>query len=168
MLFIHKHKYIHTLAQHIQHTHTHTHTHTQHTHNTQHTHTTHNTLIQHMPYLHNTLSSFLLCNITQIYTIIIRSMENIRYFSFLITLLSWWHMWPDLRKATFYAHNIKTHFSPLNNSCTHWLRIQVGIDAESYPGCFSCGLFLRPVRRPRVLGWPSDGYISPWQADSRL
>ena len=25
---------------------------------------------------------------------------------------------PDLRKATFHAHNIKTHFSPLNDSCT--------------------------------------------------
>ena len=69
-------------------------------------------------------------------------------------------MWPDLRKATFHAHNIKTHFSPLNDSCTRWLTIQAGIDAQSYTGCFCCGLFLGPVRRPRVFGWPSNGYIS--------
>ena len=77
-------------------------------------------------------------------------------------------MWPDLRKATFHTYNIKIHFSPSNNSCTHWLTIQAGIDAESCVGCFCCGLFLRPVRCPRVLGSSSNGYISPWQADSRL
>ena len=38
-------------------------------------------------------------------------------------------MWPDLRKATFHAHNIMTHFSPLNDSCTHWLIIQAVMDA---------------------------------------
>ena len=74
----------------------------------------------------------------------------------------------DLRKATFHTNDIKTHFSPLNDSCTRWLTIQAGIDAESYLGYFYCGLFLRPVRRPRVLGSPSNGYISPWQADSQL
>ena len=78
------------------------------------------------------------------------------------------HLWPDLRKAGFHAHNSKTHFSPSNNSCTRWLTIQPGVDAESCPGCFCCGLFLRLVRRPRVYGSPSNGCISPWQADSWL
>ena len=78
------------------------------------------------------------------------------------------YMWPDLRKAGFHAHNSKTHFSPSNNSCTRWLTIQPGIDAESCPGCFCCGLFLRLDRRPRVYGSPSNGCISPWQADSWL
>ena len=36
------------------------------------------------------------------------------------------HMWPDLRKAGFHAHNSKAHFSPSNNSCTRWLTIQPG------------------------------------------
>ena len=70
-------------------------------------------------------------------------------------------MWPHLRKAGFHAHNSKTHFSPSNNGCTRWLTIQPGIDAESCPGCFCCGLFLRLVRRPRVYGSPSNGCISP-------
>ena len=69
-------------------------------------------------------------------------------------------MWPDLRKAFFHAHNSNTHFSPSNNSCTHWLTIQPGIDAENWPGCFCCGLFLRIVRYPRVYGSPSNGCMS--------
>ena len=72
-------------------------------------------------------------------------------------------MWLDLRKAGFHTHNSKTHFSPSNNSCTRWLIIQPGIDAESCPGCFCCGLFLRLVRRPGVYGLPSNRCISPWQ-----
>ena len=78
------------------------------------------------------------------------------------------YMWPDLRKAGFHAHNSKTHFSPSNVSCTRWLTIQPGIDAESCPGCFCCGLFLTLVRHPWVYGSPSNGCISPWQADSWL
>ena len=98
---------------------------------------------------------------------------SIRSWSDMLNGLPWLQlaksqMWPDLRKATFHAHNIKTHFSPLNDSCTRWLTIQAGIDAESYHGCFCCGLFLRPVRHPWVLGSPSNGYVSPWQADSWL
>ena len=55
-------------------------------------------------------------------------------------------MWPYLRKAGIHTLNSKTHISPLNNSCTRWLTIQAGIDAESCPGCVSCGLFLRLFR----------------------
>ena len=69
-------------------------------------------------------------------------------------------MWPDLRKHTFHAHNSMTHFSPLNDSCIRWLTIQASIDAESCLGWFCCGLSLRLVRCPRVLGSPSSGSIS--------
>ena len=79
-----------------------------------------------------------------------------------------YNMWPDLRKAAFYAYNSKTHFSPSNNSCTCWLTIQPGIDAESCLGCFCCGLFLRLVRHPRVFESPSNCCISLWQADNWL
>ena len=37
------------------------------------------------------------------------------------------------------THN-KTHFTPSNNSCTHWLTIQPDICTESCPGCFCYGL----------------------------
>ena len=76
------------------------------------------------------------------------------------------HMWPEMRKTGFHTHSSKTHFSPSNDSCTHWLTIQAGIDTESCPGCFCCSLFMRLVIRPRALGLPSNGCISPWQADS--
>ena len=67
------------------------------------------------------------------------------------------NMWPDLRKASFYVHNSKTHF---HNSCTCWQTIQPGIDAESFPRWFCCVLFLRLFRHPWVLGFPSNGCIS--------
>ena len=84
----------------------------------------------------------------------------------------WWqlvlvHMWPDLRKAGFHAHNSKTHFSPSNNSRTRWLTIQPGIDAESWPGCFCCGLFLSDIHECTGR-LQMAAYISPWQADSCL
>ena len=78
------------------------------------------------------------------------------------------YLWPDLRKASCHAHNNKTHFSPSNDRCTCWLTIQPGIDSKSCPGCFCCGLFLRLVRCPRVFWSPSNGCMSPWQADSWL
>ena len=37
---------------------------------------------------------------------------------------------------------------------------QAGISAESYPGCFCCGLFLSPVICPQVLGWSLNDSIS--------
>ena len=54
-----------------------------------------------------------------------------------------------------YTHNKKTHFSPSNDSCTHWLTIQPGIDTENCSGCFCCYLLLRLVRCPRMLGLSS-------------
>ena len=41
------------------------------------------------------------------------------------------------------------------NSCT------AGIGTESCPSCFCCGLFLRLIRRPWMLGWSLNGFISP-------
>ena len=69
----------------------------------------------------------------------------------------------DLRKATFHTHTHTTarHISASNNSCTHQLTIQAGIRTESCSGCFCCGLFLRLVICPRVLGWSLNGSISP-------
>ena len=82
------------------------------------------------------------------------------------------HLWPDLRKAGFHAHNSKTHFSPSNNGCTRWLTIQPGIDAESSPGCFCCGLFLRFVSEACQMSTSVRVAFKrlhiPWQADSWL
>ena len=69
-------------------------------------------------------------------------------------------MWTDLREAGCQVHNGKSHFSPSNNSCTHWLTIQASIDVESCLSYFNCGLFLNLVRCPWVLGSPSNGSIS--------
>ena len=46
-------------------------------------------------------------------------------------------MWPDLRKPTFHEHNSKTHFSPSNDSCTHYLTIQAGIGAKVAQAAFA-------------------------------
>ena len=73
------------------------------------------------------------------------------------SLVSKVYMWPDLRKTSFHVHNSKTHFSPSNSSCSRWLTIQPGIDAESCLDCFCCSLFLRLVWHPRVYGSPSNG-----------
>ena len=66
-----------------------------------------------------------------------------------------------LRKAAFHAHNIKTHFSPSNDSCTYQLTIHPSIDAESCPGYFCCGLFLRLFRCTQVLRSSSNSSIFP-------
>ena len=36
----------------------------------------------------------------------------------------------------------------------HLLTIQAGVDDESCPACFCCGLFLKLVRHPQLLGTP--------------
>ena len=48
---------------------------------------------------------------------------------------------PDLRKVTFHAHNSKTHFSLSNDSCTHQLTIQPGIDGEVVQPPFAVACF---------------------------
>ena len=80
------------------------------------------------------------------------------------------HMWPDLLKGVLYTYSFKKHFSlPLvsfiNGPTAHVFNI-----AEGQTVCFHSGLFLKPVhvRYPWVPGWPLNGPIFPWQADSRL
>ena len=62
------------------------------------------------------------------------------------------HMWPDLPKPTTYAHNGKERFSPPIDRSINKLTNSHNTTATSWLVCFSWGLFLRPVRRPRVLG----------------
>ena len=63
-------------------------------------------------------------------------------------------------RHTFHHQTIVVHYK---------LRtIKAGIDAESFPGWFCCGLFLRLVRHPRVFRLPSTRSVSPWKADRRL
>ena len=73
-----------------------------------------------------------------------------------------------IEKHHFPHTHQQTSFSPSNDSFTHQLTIQPGINAGSFLVCFCCGLFLRLLRHPRVLGSPSNGSISPWQEDSWL
>ena len=63
-------------------------------------------------------------------------------------------MWPDLRKSATYAHNDKEWFSSPINSSINILSNYHNTTAKGSLVCFLWGLFLRPVRRPRVLGWP--------------
>ena len=66
------------------------------------------------------------------------------------------HVWPGLRKAGFHAHNSITHVAPSNDSCTHWLTIQAGIDVDTCLGYFCCSLLLRNISCSSVLGSPSN------------
>ena len=50
-------------------------------------------------------------------------------------------------------------FSLSHDSCTHYLTIQESINVESYSGCFYCGLFLRLVKRPQVVGWSLNKWL---------
>ena len=50
-------------------------------------------------------------------------------------------MWLDLKKATFDTHNIKTHFSSSNDSCTLYLTIWYGTDVESCLAAFAQACF---------------------------
>ena len=61
-------------------------------------------------------------------------------------------MWPDLPKPATYAHNGKERFSPTIDRSINKLTNCHNTTATSWLVCFSWGLFLRPVRRPRVLG----------------
>ena len=62
------------------------------------------------------------------------------------------YMWPDLPKPTTYTHNGKERFSSPIDSSINKLTNCHNTTATSWLVCFFWGLFLRPVRRPRVLG----------------
>ena len=63
-------------------------------------------------------------------------------------------LWPALPKPTTYAHHINEQFSPSMDSSINKLTNCQYTTAKCWQVCFSWGLFLRPVRRPRVLECP--------------
>ena len=63
-------------------------------------------------------------------------------------------MWPDLPKPSTYAHHGKEQFSSWMDSSINKLTIYQYTTAKCSWVCFCWGLFLRPVRRPRVFGCP--------------
>ena len=62
------------------------------------------------------------------------------------------HMWPALPKPATYTHHVKEQFSPSMDSSINELTNCQYTTAKCWLVCFCWGLFLRPVRRPRVLG----------------
>ena len=63
-------------------------------------------------------------------------------------------MWPALPKPTTYAHHVKEQFSPsMDSSINKLTNCQYTTD-KCWRVCFCWGLFLRPVRHPRVPGCP--------------
>ena len=64
------------------------------------------------------------------------------------------YMWPALPKPAIYAHYVKEQFSPSMDSSINKLTNYQYTTAKCWQVCFCWGLFLRPVRRPRVLGCP--------------
>ena len=79
-----------------------------------------------------------------------------------------YRMWPDLPKGVLCMHSYKTHFSLPSVSYINAPTWHLFNAAESWTVCFHSGLFLKPVWHREVLGWPLNGPIFPWQADSRL
>ena len=65
-------------------------------------------------------------------------------------------------------HSFKTHISLPFVSYINAPTAHLFNTAEGWTVCFHSGLFLQSVWRPRVLGWPSNNPIFPWQADSQL
>ena len=79
-----------------------------------------------------------------------------------------YHMWPDLPKDVLCMHSYNTHFSLPSVSYINAPTGHLFNAAEVLTVCFHSGLFLKLVWHPEVLGWPLNGPIFPWQADSRL
>ena len=67
-----------------------------------------------------------------------------------------------------YTCTVSRHFSSPSVSYINTPIAQVFNAAEGWTVYFHSGLFLNPVRCPWVLGWPSNGPVFPWQADSWL
>ena len=78
------------------------------------------------------------------------------------------NLWPDLPKGVLHTHHFKTHFSLPFDSYINGPTAHVFNTAEGGTICFQSSLFLEPVWHSKVLGWPSNGPIFPWQAESRL
>ena len=65
-----------------------------------------------------------------------------------------------ISRHTFHHHLLATY---INAPTAH-----VFNTAESWTVCFHSGPFLKSVWHPQVLGWPLNGPIFFWQADSWL
>ena len=94
------------------------------------------------------------------------ALRSLLFLNFVNDML--FQMWPDLPVGVLYTHSFKIYFSSpslsyINAPTAHLFNI-----AEGWTVCFHVGLFLKPVWCPWVLGWPLNGPIFPWQADSRL
>ena len=59
-------------------------------------------------------------------------------------------------------------FSSLSVSHINAEAADVFNTAKGWKVCFHTGLLLKPLWRARVLRWPVNGPIFPWQADSQL
>ena len=72
----------------------------------------------------------------------------------------WYHMWLDLRKAGFHAHNGRPRFPLLIHSPIHRLTFHASLSAKNLPVCFCWGLFCRPSDVPPCArgGWASQCY----------
>ena len=78
------------------------------------------------------------------------------------------YLWPDLTKAGFDAHSKHAHFSPPIDGFIHQLTIDGYFTVHSSSVCFSRGLFLWPVWRPRVHGYSLNGPGAGWQVANWL
>ena len=70
------------------------------------------------------------------------------------------NMWPALPKPATYAHHVNERFSPSMVSSIYKLTNCQYTTAKCWQVCFCWGLFLRPVRRPRVLRCPLN--VTGW------
>ena len=64
------------------------------------------------------------------------------------------YLWPALPKPATYAHHVNEQFSLSMDSSINKLTNCQYTTAKYWQVCFCWGLFLRPVRHPRVLGCP--------------
>ena len=78
------------------------------------------------------------------------------------------YMWPDLPKPATYAHHVNEQFSPSMDSSMNKLTNCQYTIAKCWQVCSCWGLFLRPVRRPRVLGCPLNATGRLLQATTLL
>ena len=78
------------------------------------------------------------------------------------------HMWPVLPKPATYAHNGKERFSSSIDSSIIKVTNCHNTTATTWLVCFFWGLFLRPVRRPRVLGCSLNATVWLVQAATLL
>ena len=69
-----------------------------------------------------------------------------------VKLIAIVYMWPALPKPATYAHHVNEQFSPSMDSSINKLTNCQYTTAKCWRVCFYWGMFLRPVRRPRVLG----------------